>query len=360
MSMRSKNILCVVFLSVAGPVLMHGQPADSSGVRVGLFVDPPYVIKESDGSYYGLTVDLWGYLADEMNVSFSFEEYSDQLGLMRALDYNEIDFAVNPLPLNSSRLKLFDATQPFLTSGIGIAISQTRVSQFQVLLSNIFSMNFLRLVFLLLMMILVFGTIIWVIEKRNNPQQFRGVVDGFWWSVVTMTTVGYGDKAPKTTAGRVISVAWMFIAIVLISSFTATIATTMTVSTLESKLEKFTDVKTMGRIGTVQFSGSSDYLAGEEIPVARRYTDARSGLEALNTGEIEVFVYDRSVLQYMVEEFEMGTVKILPVTAERKYRSFLAPRGSRLPGRINPLLVDRINVSAWEKTLQKYHLEEEE
>jgi len=361
--MKIKIIVISILILASDITISHGyanstsqKPDDSQKLKVGLFVDPPYVIKDNDGSFYGLTIDLWTYLADELDLSFSYVEYSDQLGLTRALDYKEIDFAVNPLPLNSVRLKLFDATQPFMTSGLGIAVSQTRVSKFQVLLSNIFSANFLRLIFLLIVMIIVFGTIMWFIEKRNNPQQFEGVIDGFWWSVVTMTTVGYGDKAPKTITGRVISVAWMFIAIILISSFTATIASTMTVSTLEARLDNFTDVKTMGRIGTVQFSGSSDYLENEDIPVTLKYTNARNGLEALSSGDIDVFIYDKSVLDYMVEEFDMSTVKILSITAERKYRSFLAPKESKLLDKINPLLVDRIDATAWEKNLETYHL----
>ena len=40
--------------------------------------------------------------------------------------------------------------------------------------------------------------------QANNPNSFDSVAHGFWWSLVTMSTVGYGDYVPKTGFGKVV------------------------------------------------------------------------------------------------------------------------------------------------------------
>lgn len=57
-----------------------------------------------------------------------------------------------------------------------------------------------------------------------GPHQSKGFGDSLWWAVATVTTVGYGDVAPATTAGRLVAVAVMIIGIAFTSLLTAQIA----------------------------------------------------------------------------------------------------------------------------------------
>lgn len=58
----------------------------------------------------------------------------------------------------------------------------------------------------------VTGVLIWVFELETNDT-FETVMDGLWWSIVTFSTTGYGDKVPITFAGRLIAVFTIMIGI---------------------------------------------------------------------------------------------------------------------------------------------------
>jgi len=63
---------------------------------------------------------------------------------------------------------------------------------------------------------------IFVVERGEN-KSITSIGDAFWWSVVTVTTVGYGDVSPVTAEGRLIAVVLMVLGIGCIGVFTATI-----------------------------------------------------------------------------------------------------------------------------------------
>ncbi|XP_020602243.1 uncharacterized protein LOC110041304 [Orbicella faveolata] len=95
-----------------------------------------------------------------------------------------------------------------------------------------------------LMAATISGIIIWFLDHRANsgnfPQSFwRGTLEGLWWAIVTMTTVGYGDKTPKSFLGRVYASLWMFTGMLLTTSFTAQIASVITADGLRPLDEEF-------------------------------------------------------------------------------------------------------------------------
>jgi voltage-gated potassium channel len=56
-------------------------------------------------------------------------------------------------------------------------------------------------------------------EGDAQPDKFGKLSHSLWWSVVTMTTVGYGDAAPITNVGRIIAMVLMVVGIGVVGSF---------------------------------------------------------------------------------------------------------------------------------------------
>lgn len=61
-------------------------------------------------------------------------------------------------------------------------------------------------------------------EASVQGSNIHGYADALWWAVVTVTTVGYGDRFPVTAAGRGVAVLLMLVGIGLVGVVTATLA----------------------------------------------------------------------------------------------------------------------------------------
>lgn len=61
-------------------------------------------------------------------------------------------------------------------------------------------------------------------EYQAEGSNIRSIEDSFWWAAVTIFTVGYGDRFPVTTEGRIYGVALMACGIAIVGTITATLA----------------------------------------------------------------------------------------------------------------------------------------
>jgi voltage-gated potassium channel len=70
-------------------------------------------------------------------------------------------------------------------------------------------------------LVVIFSSISILIVEKDPASNIKSAEDAIWWSMVTVTTVGYGDKFPVTTEGRFIGVVLMLVGVGLFGTFTA-------------------------------------------------------------------------------------------------------------------------------------------
>jgi voltage-gated potassium channel len=67
------------------------------------------------------------------------------------------------------------------------------------------------------------------LQFENSPESnIRTAEDALWWSYTTITTVGYGDRYPVTSEGRIIGVMLMTVGVGIFGTYTAIISSWIT------------------------------------------------------------------------------------------------------------------------------------
>ncbi|TNE98563.1 MAG: transporter substrate-binding domain-containing protein, partial [Gammaproteobacteria bacterium] len=233
------------------------------------------------------------------------------------------DVAVGALTMTADRESRFDFSHPFYQTGLSIAVPvQPEQSLFSTL-KALFSWQFVSVVLALAGLLLGVGFLVWLVERRRNPEQFggsaaEGLGSGFWWAAVTMTTVGYGDKAPSTLAGRLVGLVWMFAALIMVASFTAAITSSLTVSNLKTGIQGADDLPG-NVVATIANTASQRYLEEQRIRY-QLYPDLTSAMVSVADGETDAIVYDRALMQYRNQQLGAKRLTILPgIFAEQLY-----------------------------------------
>ncbi|MDY6989704.1 MAG: transporter substrate-binding domain-containing protein [Thermodesulfobacteriota bacterium] len=334
----------------------QGEPLFARPLTVGTKEAPPFSMKMEDGSWRGISIDLWNEIASELNLTFDFREL-DLAGLLDGVANGNLDVAVAALTITPEREKAFDFTHPFHTTGLGIAVASQTRSPWTAVLKRFFSLAFFEVLVALSTLLLGVGILVWWFERKRNPGQFgdgtvKGIGSGFWWSAVTMTTVGYGDKAPVTMGGRVVALIWMFAGIIVISSITAAITSALTVTQLESGVRGPEDL-TDALVGALAESSSAIYLRENRISFDE-YDTAMDGLQAVSEGMIDVLVYDAPLLRYLVNQEFRGELQVLPNTFQRQDYGIALQAGSALREPMNRVLLEKIQAPTWQDILYRY------
>jgi len=337
-----------------------GPPAESAPPAVTLTLAtrevPPFAMRDADGNWHGIAIDLWTGIADRLGVDYRYTE----VGLAEMLDAvaeGRVDAAVAALTITSEREKRVDFSHPFLTSGLGIAVQQRPGGGALSALKRLLSEQFLVVLAGLLGLLTAVGVLIWLAERRSNGQfsraPMKGIGAGLWWSAVTMTTVGYGDKAPSTLAGRAIGMVWMFAGIIVISSFTAAITTALTVGELDQSTVKHLNDLYRARVLTLAGSTSDAFLSANRI--GHRNADSLpEALTLLADDKADAVVYDAPILKYLVAAQHPGTLRVLPYVLQRQDYGIALPQGSPAREAVNEALLQIIRSDAWQARLEKY------
>lgn len=84
--------------------------------------------------------------------------------------------------------------------------------------------SFIAALYLFVIAFVLTSSLIYYAENEVQPEKFASIPDAMYWSLITLTTVGYGDVSPVTWIGKVISVATALMGVSVVALLTGILA----------------------------------------------------------------------------------------------------------------------------------------
>jgi len=140
--------------------------------------------------------------------------------------------------------------------------------------------------------------ILWLVEALYyGSKDFRrnyalGIWDGFYWAGVTTSTVGYGDKAPKTSFGKCITLSWMLFGFFFTMIVSATVTSLITIEQLTPPPLSIEDFRAMYVGVPKHFPLINDILSINGIPI--EYNTLQEGYQSLLNNTSRFFIADQA------------------------------------------------------------------
>jgi polar amino acid transport system substrate-binding protein len=344
-------------VATAQPRRSRARPSNLNKVfRVGVAGSEPFVVKKATGTD-GISVEIWQALAAQTGWRYQLQLYENVPLALDALASNKVDLVVGPVSITAERAQSMRFSQPYFQSSLSI-MSRTGAPTLWQRVAPFFSRSFFVAVGVLLFVLALVGTLIWLAERRMPGAHFpqrpvRGIANGIWFAIVTMSTVGYGDLAPKTFLGRFVSGVWIIISVITATSLVAGIASTLTLTAMRTTAIS-TAEQLSGRSVAVLTNSPGETFARRWGAHLRGVESLQDGYTLLKQQAVDALVFDRPQLLYYLNERHDPAVAVSNAEYMRQNYGFATPLSSALVHELNVHLlqleesgrVDRI-VRAW-------------
>ena len=338
-NMQSKCRLCALIAITITVVLCNitGAEEPKEKLRVGISHFSPFVILSQDQPI-GVSIDIWRAIVEKLGIEYEYVVSEGVAEKLRNLKEDKTDVAIGGISITEEREGVFDFTHSQFHTGLDILIpyGEKRMA----FRSSLLTKQKLFIVIGILFLIVVAGHIIWLVERSSethktafNRKYFPGVFEGMYWALITVSTIGYGDKVPKKWAGRILACVLILLFLPLFGYFIAEISSSLTISNLRADINGPEDLAGR-RVGVVTGTTSYEYMSGRSS-VVYKFKKIESARQALLEGLLDAVVYDAPNLLYYANEEGKGKVKVVGKPFALQEYGIALPLGRALRKRIN-------------------------
>lgn len=350
-------ILCLCLAIGCGRASAAGR-LESQPLRIAVYDLAPYGSVGPDGEFQGVSVELWRRVAEEFGRQYRLTPVAQMDAILAGLEQGRFDAAIGAITITPERAARVDFSYPAHRSGVAVALRKESGPVSALVAYALVAVQLSSLIAAILGLLLAIGVAMWFIERpsRSAAAPESSVVtlrDGIYWAVVTMTTVGYGDKTPKTPVGRFVAIVWMLSSVALVSLLSASLVSRLTAEQVESGAP-FTENDLAGkRLAAVAFSSGAEYLDALRLPHAK-YGALREALAAVAEGDADAVVNSVGALRYMVAARFPRALRIPSSLLAPAYMAIALPENSPLKKPIDRALMRITGSPEWRSLEDRY------
>jgi len=328
-------------------------------LRVAVYDVPPYGTVGSDGALSGLSVDLWRRVAEELEWEYRLTPISQMETILSGLEQGRFDAAIGAITITPEREARIDFSYPTHRSGVAVALPKETGPLAAIVSYVTVAADLGTLIVGIFALLLLLGVVIWLIERpgrSGKPPPEDSVVtlrDGLYWAVVTMTTVGYGDKTPKTPLGRLVAVVWMLSSVALVSLLSASLVSRLTAERVENSSIRAESDLSGTKLAAVAQSSGAEYLEGLHLKY-EKYDNLAEALSSLANGQSNAVVNSVGALQYLVAARFAQVIRVPRVLLAPAFMAIALPDNSPLKKPIDRALIKITASPEWKSVEELY------
>ncbi|XP_006822937.1 glutamate receptor ionotropic, NMDA 2A-like [Saccoglossus kowalevskii] len=282
----------------------------------------------------GFAVDLLKELSMTLDNIFEFDffvvnsygrflESGRWNGAVGELVYGKADMMVGGMKMSSQRTEVLDFSVPFMTSGVSVIVME---SKGRTPLHAVYDpFHFLVWIMAWIIALAVTALAVFFVEwvsptgyarKLTEPRASSFTFgDSLWMLWAINTNNSLPTRVPKSVTGKFVTSIWAFYTLVFVALYTANLTAHMIKVESTLPIDGFMDPKLQNphqsspriKFATVQ-STNTESLIEDHNPRMHQYMkqylvkSAAEGIEALNSGDLDVFIYDAMVSEFLATQ----------------------------------------------------------
>ena len=281
---------------------IRAQEESRRTVKIAVDDFPPFSMVVN-GEYRGFDIDLITSICAMNNWEYEMIHCSNVRNIIERVEDGVADIGISGVSIKYDREKRIDYSLPYFESGLQLLVRSDYLATdpYKKIRSIVPMIGRLLFVFFLISTLISF--VIWNIEKHNGDEEsfsehfIKGMGQGYYWAVTTLSSTGYGDITPKLPMGRFVAMMVMIFGMIWWGYYTGEIVNVgvklAQVENNEISIKDFVGKK----IATKKYSSSEETLALHHTNVdIVTYPQIDDCVAQLKSGDVDAVMFDSPVL----------------------------------------------------------------